>query len=54
MGRVDELLEPGGEWMGRGDQGDRGSCTRRWAWYRLGAFMCSTDTGRIHGPQVRP
>lgn len=49
---VAELLTRGGEWSTPSP--DRASDTRRWAYYRLGAFMCAMDTGKLHGPQVPP
>lgn len=40
---VSQLLEPGGEVRADDD-------AARWAWYRIGAFPCRVDTGRMHGP----
>jgi hypothetical protein len=40
---ADELLIPGGE-VGPDEP------AARWAYYRIGAFMAPTDTGRRHGP----
>ncbi len=28
--------------------------TRRWAFYEIGAQMCSGDTGAVHGPAPQP
>ena len=28
--------------------------TRRWAFYAIGAQMCSGDTGAVHGPAPQP
>lgn len=46
---VAELLTRGGEWST--PDHDRASDTRRWAYYRIGAFMCGRDTGAFHGPE---
>lgn len=33
---------------------ERISDTRRWAWFNIGAMMCATDTGVVHGPEMAP